>query len=180
MKTLIIYTSQTGFTKRYAEWIAKRVQGEILELDEAKRKKDNYFDAYDNIVYGGWAMAGGLVQSKWFLSRAAAWKDKRLGIFCVGASPMDNPDVEISLHNMLDDSQREYIKAFYCQGGLNYSKMKTTSKLAMKAFASMLGKKKDASDKEKTMAEMISHSYDISDEKYIEPIVEYLLADKNA
>ena len=28
--------------------------------------------------------------------------------------------------------------------------------------------------KEKDMAEMISHSYDISDEKYIDPIVQYV------
>ena len=47
----------------------------------------------------------------------------------------------------------------------------------MKSFASILKKKKDASQKEKDMAEIISHSYDISDEKYIEPIVKYLRED---
>lgn len=175
MKILVIYTSQTGFTKRYAKWIADRVQGDMIDIDEAKRKKDEFFDAYDGIVYGGWAMAGSVVQSKWFLSKAAEWKGKRLAIFCVGASPMENPDVEIALHNLLDDAKREYIKAFYCQGGLDYSKMKTPSRLAMKAFASMMGRKKNPTDGERVMAEMISRSYDISDEKYIEPIVDYLL-----
>lgn len=179
MKIAIIYTSQTGFTKRYAQWLADRVQGDILTIDEAKKKKDDFFAAYDEIVYGGWAMAGSVVQSKWFLSKAAAWKDKRLAIFCVGASSLENPDVETALHNLLTDEQREYIKAFYCQGGLDYSKMKTPSKLAMKAFASMLAKNKNPSESEQKMAEMISQSYDISDEKYVEPIVEYLLADRD-
>lgn len=174
MKTLIIYTSQTGFTKRYAQWLADRVQGDILTIDEAKKEKDAYFTAYDAIVYGGWAMAGSVVQSKWFLEKAATWKEKKLALFCVGASPMENPDVETALHNMLNDSQREYIKAFYCQGGLDYSKMKMPSKLAMKAFASMLAKNKNPSESEQKMAEMIGKSYDISDEKYIEPIVDYL------
>ena len=62
------------------------------------------------------------------------------------------------------------------QGGLDYDKMKTPSRLACKALVSMLNKKKDATQKEKDMAEMLSHSYDISDEKYIEPIVEYVIA----
>ena len=52
--------------------------------------------------------------------------------------------------------------------------MKGPYKMAMKAFASMMRKKKDATDDEKIMAEMISKSYDISDEKYVEPIVEYI------
>lgn len=102
------------------------------------------------------------------------WKNKKLAIFCVGASPEKNPDVEEFLDRLLTDEQKKYIGAFYCQGGLDYSKMKMTSRLAMKSFVSILKKKKDASQKEKDMAEMISHSYDISDEKYIEPIVQYL------
>ena len=38
-------------------------------------------------------------------------------------------------------------------------------------FTTMLANKKDVSEAEKNMAQMISHSYDISDKKYIEPIL---------
>ena len=58
-------------------------------------------------------------------------------------------------------------------GVIDYSRMKIPSKLAMKTLVLALSKKKDASQKEKDMVEMISHSYDISDEKYIVPIVQY-------
>lgn len=51
---------------------------------------------------------------------------------------------------------------------------KLPSRLAMKAFASSLGRNKTFAPKEKMMAEMISHDYDISDEKYLRPILEYL------
>ena len=174
MKTLIIYTSQTGFTKKYAGWIAERMGADLLDLKEARKKEEGFFEPYEAIVYGGWAMAGNLVKSKWFLEKAPAWKDKRLAMFCVGGSPNDNPDVEVSLQKMLTDEQRLYIKAFYCQGGFDYEKMNVPSRLAMKMFVSMLKKKKDATEAEKTMAQMISSSYDISDKKYIDPIVEYL------
>lgn len=39
MKTLIIYTSQTGFTKRYAEWLAKKLSGYLLDLNVQMAEK---------------------------------------------------------------------------------------------------------------------------------------------
>ena len=174
MKTLVIYTSQTGFTRRYAEWLADRTNADILEIKEAQKKDAVFFSGYDAIASGGWAMAGKVVRAGWFLDRAAEWKDKRLAVFCVGASPNDNPDLNTVLHNMLTDEQRRYIRAFYCQGGLRYEKMKMPSKMMMKMFSAAMNKKKGKTESEKKMAEMISGSYDISDKSYIEPIAEYL------
>ena len=174
MKTLIIYTSQTGFTKRYAQWLADRTGGDLLDLKDAQNKSSDYFENYDAICYGGWAMAGNVVKVKWFFEKAGNWKDKRLAMFCVGGSPNDNPDVDVFLQNVLTDEQKKYIKAFYCQGGFNYEKMKAPSRLAMKMFVSTLKNKKDATEKEKGMAEKMASSYDISDIKFIEPIVAYL------
>lgn len=177
MKTLIVYTSQTGFTKRYADWLSSGMEADILTIKEARSKTNDFFNIYDAIVFGGWVMAGSATGAKWFLQKAAMWKNKKLAIFCVGASPEQNPEVEEFLDRLLTEEQKKYIRAFYCQGGLDYSKMKMPSRLAMKSFASILKKKKDASQKEKDMAEIISHSYDISDEKYVEPIVKYLRED---
>ena len=176
MKALVVYTSQTGFTKKYAEWIARRLQADLMDVHDAKKKKKSDFDSYDAIIYGGWVMAGKVTQSKWFLAKAPAWKEKKLAVYVVGASPMDAPDVEASMKKVLTDEQRDYIRAFYCQGGLDYDKMNKPSKMAMEMLISMLNKKKDPTEKDKAMAEMLSHSYDISDEKYIEPIVEYVIA----
>ena len=44
----------------------------------------------------------------------------------------------------------------------------------MKLFQKMAGAKKDKTAADLEMLEMISHSYDISDKKYIEPIVKLL------
>lgn len=174
MKTIIIYSSNTGFTERYAKWIAEETDAELLTIKEAKKKDDSYFNSADAIVYGGWAMAGKIVNSEWFKSKMPNWKNKKLALFCVGASPMELPEVKEALHNALTDEERQYAKAFYCQGGLSYERMKLPSRLMMKAFCSMLKKQKDASEKDRAMAEHLSHSYDISDRKFIEPIVEYI------
>ena len=55
MNAVIVYASQTGFTKKYAEWLAERTGGEAMEIKEAESKGAEYFDKYDAIVYGGWA-----------------------------------------------------------------------------------------------------------------------------
>ena len=174
MKTIIVYTSQTGFTQRYAKWLAEELEAEVLTLTEAKKKDDAFFSCADAIVYGGWAMGGNIVHSEWFKERIPAWTGKKLALFCVGASPNDFPDVEKCLSGVLTEEEKKSARAFYCQGGLSYEKMKLASKLGMKAFAAMMRNKKDATDDEKVMGEMISHSYDIADKKYILPIVEYL------
>ncbi len=174
MKTLIIYTSQTGFTKRYAEWIAEKTNGDLLDLKNAKKKSDDFFKEYDAICYGGWTMAGSIVKIKWFLGKAEKLKDKRLAVFCTGGSPNESPDIETMLQKALTEEQRKYIKAFYCQGGFNYENMKAPSRMAMKMFVSALKKKKDATEKERIMAEKMASSYDFSDKKFIEPIVAYL------
>ena len=176
MKTLVIYTSQTGFTKKYSEWLAERMSADILELKDAKKKDDSFFAGYDAIVYAGWCMAEKLVKSGWYFKMASAWKEKRLAVICVGGSPIDNPRIDGMLKNIISDEQRKYIRAFYCQGGFNYEKMNLPSRLTMKMFVKTLKNKKNATEEEKQMAEGISQSYDISDIKYLDPVVDYLNA----
>ena len=174
MKTLIIYTSQTGFTKRYAQWLADRVGGDLLDLKDAQKKGTDYFDDYDAICYGGWAMAEKVVKAKWFLDKAVNWKGKRLAMFCVGGTPNGDPMVDLLLQNALTDEQREYIKIFYCQGGMSYEKMNAPTRITMKMFVSKLRNKKDLDEEKRKMFDRMATSYDISDISYIEPIAEYL------
>ena len=174
MKTLVIYTSQTGFTKRYAEWISEELNADIYDLKDVKKKTNGFFETYEAIIYAGWCMAGMVVKVKWFLERAAYWNNKKLSIVAVGASPNENPEVDEFLNNLLTDEQRPLIKAFYCQGGINYDKMKFPSRTAMKMFANSLKNNKNSSEDDKKKGEMISKSYDISDKRFIDPVVDYV------
>ena len=171
MKTIIIYNSQTGFTKQYAQWIAEAAGADCLELSAAKKKR---LDAYEAIVFGSWACAGGIQKLGWFKGNIGKWADKKLIVFCVGASPMDSPDVEPFLRNHFTESELEKISVFYCPGGLRYEKMTAPSKLMMKLFLKMLKAKKDKTQAEQEMIQILSASYDISDKKYIQPVLECL------
>lgn len=171
MKTVVIYNSKTGFTKRYAEWIAEAAGADCLELSIAKKKD---FTAYEAIIFGGWACAGSISKISWFKANISKWADKKLIVFCVGGSPMDNPEIETTLKQIFNKPGQEKVKTFYCPGGFHYEKMSAPSKLMMKMFIKTLKAKKDKTEKEQVMIKMISSSYDISDKKYIEPILQYL------
>ena len=171
MKTIVIYTSQTGFTKRYAEWIAEATGADCFELSAAKKKD---LASYEAIIFGGWACAGSISKISWFKGNMDKWADKKLIAFCVGGSPIDNPEIDIALKRNFNESEQKKVKTFYCPGGFNYEKMSTPSKLMMKMFVKTLKAKKDKTEAEEIMVKMISSSYDISNKKYIEPILQYL------
>lgn len=171
MKTIVIYNSQTGFTKRYAEWIAEATGADCLELSAAKKKD---LTTYEAIIFGGWACAGRINKISWFKGNIDKWTDKKLIAFCVGASPIDNPEIEVALKQNFNEPELKKVKTFYCPGGFNYEKMSVPSKLMMKMFLKTLKAKKEKTTEEQIMIKMISSSYDISDKIYIEPILQYL------
>lgn len=169
MKTVVIYCSDTGFTKRYAEWIAAATKADLFSLSETKKVDWN---GYDAIVFGSWACAGGIRKLKWFQSHLKQWNGKRVIAFCVGASPYDSEEIAAALRQNFPPKDFANVDVFYCPGGLNYKKMPLRSKVMMKMFVAMLKKQKN---RDEEMIRIVSSSYDISDKKYIEPICKLLM-----
>ena len=168
MKTAVIYNSQTGFTKKYAEWIAEEAGADCFELGTVKKKN---FEAYDAIVFGGWACAGKISKISWFKSNMDKWSGKTLVVFCTGGNPAESPVIEAFWNGNFSEEQRKTVHIYYCPGGFCYEKMSAGSKLMMKMFRKMVGAKKDKTEADIEMLKMISHSYDISDKKYVDPII---------
>lgn len=171
MKTIVIYNSQTGFTKRYAQWIAEEINADCVELSIAKNTD---LDSYDAIVFGGWAVAGSISKLKWFKNNISKWSNKKLIAFCVGASPIENPEIEEALPKNFTADELKVVRWFYLPGGLDYEKMSLKSRAMMKMFVKMLKAKKNKTQDDLNQIRMVSSSYDISDIKYIEPIIDYL------
>lgn len=169
MKSIVIYNSQTGFTKKYAEWISEMAACECVDFKKGSKMD---LSGYDAVVFGGWCMAGAVTKISWFKKQmpSLAAAGKKLIVFAVGATPAVAPEVEVAMSSVLTDEERKYTKIFYCQGGIDYDKMNGPSKFAMKMLAKALKSNKNATEDDLKKAEMISHSYDISDKKYAEVI----------
>ena len=96
MKAIVIYNSQTGFTKQYAEWIAEATGADCLELCAAKKRD---FTAYGAVVFGGWACAGRISKISWFKGNIDKWAGKKLIAFCVGGRPRQITATSRSSHS---------------------------------------------------------------------------------
>ena len=175
MKSIVIYNSQTGFTKKYADWITEAAGCEAVPLKKAGRVK---LAEYDAVVFGSWCMAESISKVAWFKKQlpSLAAAGKKLFVFLVGASPAEAPEVQNALRRNFTDDEWSQITAVYCPGGLNYEKMGGGSRTMLKMFVKMLSNKKDITQKELAQVQMLSKSFDISDKKYIEPIVAQLKA----
>lgn len=75
MKTLVLYYSKTGFTQRYAEWIAEETDADCEPFDHRDGVR---FGDYDAVLFGSSVHAGSIRKLKWFKSscptgRASGW-----------------------------------------------------------------------------------------------------------
>lgn len=118
MKTLVLYTSQTGSTKRYAEDIARRVYADIFPLKKFKMQK---IDDYDCLIYGGWIDGGTIVGIDQFLGEWDYMSGKDVIIFSVGLSqPSPGGRKSIIDANLLDNYHLRY---YQLQGNFDMSKL---------------------------------------------------------
>ena len=118
MRTLILYTSKTGSTKKYAEDIAQAVNGDVLPLKKYKWKD---VGDYDSIVFGGWVMGGKIQGIDDFLSHYDEISDKNILVFSSGMGfvTSESRDRLIS-GNVLDIY---HIRYYQLRGSFDYSKL---------------------------------------------------------
>lgn len=171
-KMIVVYKSSTGFTKKYAELIAERME---CALADYRNVSADMLSGYDVVIFGTRAHAGmidGYRKAKKLFERSGI---ATLVLFVTGAMPNTaTATVEAFWEQNLPEGEREKIPHFYMQSGLCYEKMSLTDRLMMKVAAVMVKNKKDKTAEDIAFEQAIKSSYDISSAKYIEPLVSYL------
>lgn len=170
--TIVVYTSETGFTEKYACWIAEELKCKAVKRTETSKDELKKFDI---IIYGGGICAGQINGLKKMKQMVQGMDHKQMVMFATGATPPDFTDtVKKALDQNFTEEEKKRIPAYYFQGGLNYERMSFKSKTLMKMFASMMAKKKDKTEEEKVMAEGLKCSSDMSRREWILPLVSYV------
>jgi menaquinone-dependent protoporphyrinogen IX oxidase len=115
LKSIIIYTSKTGYTKQYAQMLSQSLQCPLISRKELASVK---LGDYDRIIYGGGIRATKICGLRSMLSRFRTLSDKEIIIFAVGAtskSPEYRDDLK---HKNLTEQNLDY-PFFYFQGGFD-------------------------------------------------------------
>lgn len=171
-KTAVVYQSKSGFTEKYAKWIASAVDGDLLE---AKNTKADDLVKYSTIVYGGGLYAVGINGLSLITAHLEQLRNKRLFVFGVCASPCRPEVVEEVKNKNLTAAQQEVIEFYLLRGGFDKNKLTFGDKLLMQVLKLSLKKKKELTPDERGMLNAYELPVDFTSEKQIVPIVENIL-----
>ena len=167
-KIAVVYRSKSGYTKKYAQWIAASVEADLYRAGQVHL--DDLL-AYDTIVYGGALYAVGINGIGLITRNFEALKDKNLIVFALGATPVRPEIIEEVKNANLTPEQQERIRFFMLRGGFNKSKLKPVDRVLMALLKAKLKRRKDPGADERGMLAAYSQPLDFTDEKHIAPIV---------
>ncbi|MDR3543449.1 MAG: flavodoxin domain-containing protein [Desulfosporosinus sp.] len=128
MKTLVIYKSKTGFTKKYAEWISEELSADIFH---ASKVSTNILSAYDCVIYGGGLYTVGINGVKFITQSIEKLKGKKVIVFATGMSPLREEGVREVISKNFTLDQQEIIQFYYFRGGFDYRKLNSFDKMLM-------------------------------------------------
>ena len=147
----IVYTSNSGFTKHYAELLAQETGLPVYSLKKESKK----VPAGSEIIYLGWLMAGIV---KGYKKAAKMYTVK--AVCAVGmACPTEKYREEIQ--KKFSDG----LAVFYLQGGFDIKKLHGIYKFMMQSMSKAAGKKleekKDKTDEEIIMLDLMKNGGDM-------------------
>jgi len=168
-KTVVVYKSKYGKTKRYAEWIAEALNAPLFENGNITPLQLNN---YDIVVYGG-GLYGGEINGVKLVTKNFC---KLLVVFTVGLADPGNTDFKPILENTFTGEQLSKTKVFHLRGGIDYSKLSLVHKGIMAVMKKMIEKKPSAErDGDSAgILETYGKNIDFSDKETIKPLTEYV------
>lgn len=173
---VIIYCSQTGFTKRYADWLAEEYGCQATPFK--KRKNVDIANA-DVVIYCSWFHAGGIKGAKWIQGIMSEYPEKQFVVIGCGAYPMPcekwpKSDIDEAFEKSLSCSQHANVKCFYCQGGFDFDRLGAPDKVAMRMFFKMLEKKRDEDLRNAEVLETMRDGFDGTNREYLTSAISYI------
>lgn len=170
--SIIIYGSQYGTAKQYAEELSKKTGYELRAYEQTEN-----LDPYETIIYIGALYAGGVMGMKRTFRSLKNIRDKKIFIVTVGlADPTDkeNTDnIKASLKKQLTREIYENARIYHLRGGIDYSRLnfkhKTMMSLLYKKAVSLPEEKKTA--EVKAMIETYNKKVNFTDHNSLEPII---------
>lgn len=167
---IIVYQSKYGATKKYVDWLVDETGFHVVETAKANIKE---IEKYNTVVLCGGIYASGIAGLSFIRKNYNRLKNKKIVVFCVGASPFEKEAFdEIKKRNLKEDLKDVLI--FYGRGAWDEENMtfkdRTLCKLLHKAI-----EKKDPSTYEpwmKALMDSIGKKCDWTDKEYLKPLLD--------
>lgn len=169
---LILYKSKYGAAKEYAQMLAEKLKGDLLENKKVSPKQ---ILPYDAIIYCGGVYAGGIAGISLLWKNAVILRGKRLAIFAVGASPYDEKAIAQISARILSGLP-ENTPLFYGRGAWDESVLTAGDKILVGMLKRAVSKKapSDMEPWEQALSEAMGKKCSWVEEKYLLPLIRYM------
>lgn len=173
LKTIIVYSSKTGYTRKYAQWLKDEIQADIVELSSATYHK---LKSYDRLIYGGGLYASGINGLKKFKKLIVDLVDKRVLIYATGVCPGRDEQINEMKNVNFSDDELSYIDFFYLRGGFNFELLGFIDKTLMGMLKKKIEHKslEELTPDDKGMLAVYDNPTDFSKKEYLQPILEHI------
>ena len=163
MSQAIVYTSNTGFTKKYAELLAARTGLPVCDLEQAAHS----LPAGARIIYLGWLMAGKI---QGYQKAAKVFRiDAAVG---VGMAPDGVLTEQVRKANGLDTA----LPLFTLQGGYDRRRVRGIYRFMMDMLMKKMTRdqaKKEPTEADRQMLQMMRDGGDWVREAGLQPILDW-------
>lgn len=171
MKSMIVYGSEYGTTKKYAEKLSELTGVEVCSYDKVQN-----LAAYDRIIYLGGLYAGGVKGLKHTIKLLRP--NIALTIATVGLADVLNKEnidnIRKSIRNQIPNTMYNKAELFHLRGGIDYGKLnfkhKTLMSLLYKSVKKTPAEKRTA--EVNALIETYNKGIDFMDFDTLKPIVE--------
>lgn len=168
-KVAVVYRSKSGYTKKYATWLAEELRCDLFE--GSKVKVADLMD-YDTVIYGGGLYAVGINGVKLITGNYERLKDKKLIVFAVGSSPVRQKNIDQIRNHNIPKEQQNTISFFYLRGGFDFNRLTPFNKFLMNLLKIKLKRIKNPDEDIKGLLACYTRPEDHTDKKNIIPILD--------
>lgn len=172
---LVIYSTTTGFTERYAKWISEELACEAVKLKDLKSAQ---LKSAKIVIYGGPVHAGWVGGLKKFLRHPDRQKSQNVFVFAVGLSKVNSAEPARYRTANLKEGNRK-IPWFYFQGGVDIDRVKWPINVVLKfiVLSAADAERKEAINSGKAVEEQGNPlKQDHTNRKAIDPLLEAVKA----
>lgn len=156
----IVYTSNTGFTARYAAMLGEKLGLPVYELSEANRK----LPKKTPIIYMGWLFASAV---KGYRKAADRFRVEALiGVGLCQTGTLIEDVIKVN-------DPGEDVPVFTLQGGMDHSKLRGLNKFMIDMLVRMMSRAKNPSAEDQMKLELIRTGGDLVREENLDAFLRW-------
>lgn len=173
MKTIVVYKTKYGSTKTYAEWIARELSCEAVDVKNTNIEK---LTEYDAIIYGGGLYAEVINGVSIITKNLDNLKNKKIAVYTTGITPLDCRAYydDYVIKRNFKDGVPDNIRVFNFLGKMKMDELSVVHRTALKSLKKIMSSKKNPSEMEKLLVELCDADGDFSNKDDIKELISYI------